>query len=83
LAWKGPRLFFDGTPINEAVRQFNEQGNLRIRVEDPEIGSLRIGGSFLVSDVEAFLRLLEINNRIAIDRTSTGEAVIRREHSSI
>ena len=83
LAWKGPRLFFDRTSIAEAVRQFNQQGNLRIRVEDPEIGSLRIGGSFLVSDVEAFLRLLEINNRIAIDRTSDGEAVIRPEQSAL
>jgi transmembrane sensor len=80
LAWKGPRLFFDGTPIAEAVRQFNEHGSVRVTVADPEIGNLRIGGSFLVSDVDAFLRLLEINNRIAVDRISPDEAVIHMEN---
>lgn len=28
LAWKGPRLFFDETPLDEAIQQFNEHNEL-------------------------------------------------------
>lgn len=77
LAWKGPRLFFDATPLNEAVRQFNKHNSLQVKIEDDELQNLSIGGSFLVEDVEAFVRLLALDNSITVERTRPDELVLK------
>jgi len=77
LAWKGPRLFFDATPLREAVSQFNEHNMIQIRIEDEEIKELSIGGSFLVEDVEAFIRLLASEGTIQVERPDFDSIVLR------
>lgn len=69
LAWKGPRLFFNGTPLEEAVRQFNEHNEIKVIIEGDALRKLSIGGSFLVEDVEAFVRLLAGDGSIVVERT--------------
>ena len=77
LAWKGPRLFFDATPLQDAVNQFNEHNLIQIRIEDEAIKQLSIGGSFLVEDVEAFVRLLAGEGSIEVERPDFDSIVLR------
>ena len=77
LAWKGPRLFFDATPLQEAVRQFNEHNLIEIRIEGEEIKQEPIGGSFLVEDVEAFVRLLAGEGSIKVERPDFESIVLQ------
>ncbi len=77
LAWKGPRLFFNATPLEEAARQFNEQNVVQVIIEDDELRNLSIGGSFLVEDVEAFVRLLAGDGSIAVERSDFDRVLLK------
>ena len=77
LAWKGPRLFFNATPLEEAVRQFNEYNEVQVYLHGEELNNLTIGGSFLVEDVEAFVRLLAGDGSIWVDRPSENTILLK------
>jgi len=72
LAWQGPRLRFVETPLTEVVAQFNQRNQVQLRLADPALGNLTVDGSFRVEQVEAFVRLLESNAAIRVERTSPG-----------
>lgn len=80
LAWKGPRLFFDSTPLEEAAKQFNKHNPIKVVIEGDEIKRLLIGGSFLIEDVDAFVRLLALDGSILVDRTRPDEWVLKHAH---
>ncbi|MDA0346656.1 MAG: FecR domain-containing protein [Verrucomicrobia bacterium] len=77
LAWKGPRLFFDATPLEDAVQQFNEHNVIKVVVESEDLKNLSIGGSFLVEDVEAFIRLLAGDGSIVVERGNYDKVVLK------
>lgn len=58
LAWRDGMLAFDGVTLAEAASEFNRYSRMSIVVSDPEVGEIRIGGSFQASNADAFLRLL-------------------------
>ncbi len=78
LAWKGPRFFFENTPLYEAIAEFNHHNELKIIIEDEEIRNLSIGGSFLLEDVEAFIRLLSTDSEISIYRKDASTIYLRK-----
>jgi len=59
LSWRTGYLVFQETALSDAVNEFNRYHFKKIRVADAEVGAIRIGGNFRVSNVDAFLRLLE------------------------
>ena len=77
LAWKGPRLFFDATPLEKALEQFNEHNMVKVILEGEELRNLSIGGSFLVEDVEAFVRLLAEEGSITVERTDYDRVILK------
>lgn len=70
LAWRDGMLEFDRTPLVEVANEFNRY-NQRKLVIAGDAGSIRIGGSFKVSNVDAFARLLHDAYGLRIERTST------------
>jgi transmembrane sensor len=76
LAWKAPRLHFTETPLAVAVGEFNRHNRLRIVIGEPELGSLAIGGTFQVNNVEGFVRLLEFTLDVRAERRGT-EIILR------
>ncbi|HET9512013.1 MAG TPA: FecR domain-containing protein [Sphingomonas sp.] len=58
-AWRDGMIIFDKTPLSEAVAEFNRYSTKAIRIDDPELAGLRIGGSFQTKDREAFVELME------------------------
>lgn len=58
LAWRDGMLTFDQSTLGEAATEFNRYNRKRIEITDPETASIRIGGTFQASNVDAFVRLL-------------------------
>jgi transmembrane sensor len=59
LSWRTGYLVFDRTPLADAVAEFNRYNARQVRIDDPELTAIPVGGSFRASNVDAFLRLIE------------------------
>lgn len=69
LAWREGMLSFDQTRLADAAAEFNRYHQRPILVTDPEAASIRIGGTFQASNVEAFARLLRDAYGLHVDVT--------------
>lgn len=58
LAWRDGMLSFDQTPLSEVAAEFNRYNSRPIIVADRTAASIRIGGTFRASNVDAFVCLL-------------------------
>jgi transmembrane sensor len=70
LAWRDGKLSFDQTPLSEVAAEFNRYNSRPIVVTDPAAASIRIGGTFQASNVDAFLRLLHDAYGLKVDSDS-------------
>ncbi|MCD9029124.1 FecR domain-containing protein [Luteimonas sp. BDR2-5] len=59
LDWRNGLLVFRDTPLREAAAEFNRHNPRQILIADPEVGELRIGGTFRWANADSFVRLLE------------------------
>lgn len=50
--------FTSGTPLSEAVEEFNRYNQRQLRIDDPRIADLRVGGHFEATDLENFVASL-------------------------
>jgi len=57
-AWRRGEIVFEGQRLSEAVEEYNRYLGRKLIIEDPEVGSLRLGGRFLTGDPESFLNAL-------------------------
>jgi transmembrane sensor len=78
LAWQGPRLRFNETPLAEVVAQFNRHNQVQIELGDASLASLPVDGSFRSENVEAFIRLLESDASLRVERIGEQRIVLRR-----
>jgi transmembrane sensor len=58
LSWRQGIVVFRETLLSDAVAEFNRYNTRQIYIEDPALGSLRIGGHFRTHNAEGFVRLL-------------------------
>lgn len=58
LAWREGRLVLDGTPLAEALAEFERYVDTGLVISDPAVAALRLNGSFDVREVGAFRRSL-------------------------
>lgn len=78
LAWQGPRLRFVETPLADVVAQFNRHNRIQIELGDASLASLPVDGSFRSENVEAFIRLLESDHTIQVERIGEDRITLRR-----
>ncbi|MBX3737898.1 MAG: FecR domain-containing protein [Candidatus Didemnitutus sp.] len=80
LAWQAPRLQFNETPLADAIAEFNRLNRQQLELGDPELGALRIGGTFRPDNVEGFVRLLVNDTDLGVRAETAGEnrTVLRR-----
>ena len=78
VAWQRPLVDFADAPLSEIVRRFNLHNRVQLVLADPALGAQRIGGTFALREVEAFVRLLEREGEIAAERRSDSVIVLRR-----
>lgn len=59
LSWREGLIIFNRTRLADALAEFERYGGRRFEVADSRAAAMRIGGSFDVEDVDAFLELLQ------------------------
>ncbi len=72
LAWRDGMLTFDQATLAEAATEFNRYNRKQIVITDPEAASIRIGGTFQASNVDAFVRLLRDAYGLRVTNEATG-----------
>jgi transmembrane sensor len=59
LAWTAGQLAFQGETLDDAVHEFNRYNERQIRIADPAILGLQVGGNFSTTDPESFVAALQ------------------------
>ncbi|MFT3717631.1 FecR family protein [Pseudorhodoferax sp.] len=57
-AWREGRVSFNGTPLAQALAEFERYGDTGLVIRDPAVAALRVHGSFDVRRVGAFAKAL-------------------------
>lgn len=78
MGWREGRLYFDDTPLEEMVYEFNRYGGpTHLKLEGEGFERYRFGGVFNVSDPEMLVRILERQKGLGVERRRDGTFVIR------
>src|SRR5581483_11111648 len=77
LAWQAPHFVFVDTPLSEVAAQFNRRDPIQLESRDPALGARMVGGNFRADNVEAFVRLLEGNHDITVERPDAEHIILR------
>jgi transmembrane sensor len=68
VAWLQREIVFDHDPLGQAVDEFNRYNQLRIRIDNAALRALEISGNFNAYDSESFLRFIERQPGVRIDK---------------
>jgi transmembrane sensor len=71
LAWVNGNLFFKGETLGEAVGEFNRYNWRKLKIADPAITRLQLGGEFETTNVDSFVSAL--SRTFGIRATSVGD----------
>jgi transmembrane sensor len=52
-------MSFHDTALGDVVAELNRYNVRKIRIANPALAAIRVGGEFRVTDVDAFLRLVQ------------------------
>ncbi len=77
-AWKSDEVVFDGTPLVDAVEEYNRYLTTKIVIGDPELNSLKILGRFTTRNPTDFLNGLKASYGLTITNSDTGAIVITK-----
>lgn len=58
MLWREGRVNFENTPLVRALAEFERYGPTRLTLRDPEVGALRINGSYDLRQIGAFTKAL-------------------------
>lgn len=68
LSWRDGLLIFSGESLQEVVEEVSRYTVLKIRIADPELKSIRVGGQFKVGETEALFDVLENGFGLQVSR---------------
>lgn len=78
LAWRKRIESFPDVTLRELVERFNRVNVTRLVIEDDSLAEYRLGGTFELDRVEAFVSMLERAGDIAAERRSDHTIALRR-----
>lgn len=67
LAWRTPRLEFNGTPLREIVAVVNRHNRAQLVLGDAALGDLRLSGALSADRIDALLEMLEADFRVTAE----------------
>lgn len=70
--WSEGRLNFNDTPLGEALAEFERYGNTKVSVPEPAVALLKVGGSFELHRLDAFLDALPKQLPVRLQRNPNG-----------
>jgi transmembrane sensor len=71
VAWLQRQVVFDHDPLTVAVDEFNRYSTVRIHIEDASLRDAEVSGIFSAYDAEAFIRFLEHQPDMRVERSAT------------
>ncbi|MFS0740574.1 FecR domain-containing protein [Brevundimonas sp. 3P9-tot-E] len=74
--WRDGVIFFEETPLLEAVAEMNRYARQRMVVADAEAGELRVSGAFRSSEADAFAEAMADVFDLSVRRSADGRTVI-------
>jgi len=78
LAWQSRMIPFVDLPLRDLVTQFNRRNATQLVLGDPALGERRVGGMIALDQLDAFVRLLERDGDIVVERR-TNDAIVLRQ----
>ena len=78
VRWHSQVMTFSDLPLREAVSLFNRRNETQLVLADEKLGGQKIGGTFAADQVEAFVRLLEKDGDVVVERRGAREIALRR-----
>ncbi len=72
-AWTEGQLIFVETPLAEVVREFNRYNSLVLTIDDPQLLSLHVTGTFSTSDSRQIIRFLAVRFGVVVHES--GDAI--------
>ncbi|MFT3802573.1 MAG: FecR domain-containing protein [Burkholderiaceae bacterium] len=78
-AWREGRINFSGTPLADALAEFERYGNTGLVIRDPAVAALKVQGSFDLRHVAAFARALPQVLPVRLKATDDGRTEIVRQ----
>jgi transmembrane sensor len=76
VAWLQRQVVFDHDALEKAATEFNRYNELQIRVDDAALRNSEVSGIFSAYDAESFVRFLERQPRMSVERE--GDEVLVR-----
>jgi transmembrane sensor len=61
LAWQRGQLSFEDVPLEYALQEFARYGDVRVVIDDPAIGSLKVVGLYSAADPIGFARTVAVS----------------------
>ena len=58
VTWREGRVNFSGTPLAQALAEFERYGDTGLVIRDPSVAALKVNGSFDLRQIGAFVRAL-------------------------
>jgi transmembrane sensor len=77
LAWKPRLLEFDEAPLAEIAAEFNRRNPVRIEIGDSALRARRLSAALRSDNVEGFVRMLEVDFGVAVQRAPAGVITLR------
>lgn len=59
LSWRAGYIALEGTPLGDAVAEFNRYNHRQLVITDPTLAGVRVGGYFKWDNLDGFLRMLQ------------------------
>lgn len=78
LSWRDGYAVFHGTPLADAIEEFNRYNPRKIVIADPSLNALRVGGHFRLDNSAAFVRLMQAVFPVQAEQRGDRIVLLRR-----
>jgi transmembrane sensor len=81
-SWSRGRLVFRGTPLGEALKEVNRYGNRKVRLGDPDLADLAVGGNFIAGETDLIVSAFAAVLPLRVSEGSAGEIILFRRYTA-
>jgi transmembrane sensor len=82
-SWSRGRLIFRGTPLAEAIEEVNRYSTRKVRLADPSLAALTVGGNFIAGDSELILSAFAAALPLRSVDAGAGEILLFRRYEAV
>ncbi|WP_016957162.1 FecR family protein [Catenovulum agarivorans] len=75
-AWQRGELIFTGEPLIQVIEKLKRYTELNIQIKDSELETLKIGGRFELTNIENWLKSLQYNFNLNVEKTAENTITI-------